>query len=60
MYVLYINPMLGTAHYGLRSGSFAKKIGDATIGTIYDCSERQLKRNIQYLKGKGYQIIKRD
>ena len=55
-YVLFINPMLGTAYYG--GDKFNKRISAATLGKIYDCTFSELKHNIKILKNRGYIISK--
>lgn len=57
-YVLYINPMLGTAYYG--NNKFNIRISESTIGDIFDCTFNELKQNINILLRKGYTISKRN
>jgi len=56
-YPLYINPMLGTATFG--NAKFGRRINDATIGTIFDCSLSELKDNLRMLIGIGYSVSQR-
>ena len=56
-YVLFINSMLKTAYFGGRK--FDQRISAATLGTIYDCTFRELVDNLHVLSGKGYTIAKR-
>lgn len=55
-YVLYVNPMLGTAYYG--GDAFNSRISEATFGEIYDCTLSELKDNINRLSKRKYSIIK--
>ena len=55
-YTLFINPMLGTAFFG--NDKFSKRINDATLGEIYDCTLSELKQNLKILLNRGYTILK--
>lgn len=54
-YTLYINCMLGTAHYG--NHHFDTRISKATIGHVYKCTFDQLKHNLKILSGDGFKIL---
>ena len=56
-YVLFINPMLGTAYYG--GAKFDRRISNATLGQIFDCTFSELKDNLRILLKRGYDISKR-
>lgn len=56
-YVLFVNPMLGTAYYG--GGKFDNRISKATLGDIFDCTFAELKDNIKILIKRGYTVSKR-
>lgn len=56
-YVLFVNPMLGTAYYG--GGKFDARISQATLGDIFDCTFVELKDNIKLLIKRGYTVSKR-
>ena len=55
-YVLFINPMLGTAFFG--NHKFSGRINEATLGEIYDCTFSELKQNLKMLLNRGYTILK--
>ena len=57
-YVLFINPMLGMAFYG--NHKFSRRINEATLGEIYDCTFSELKENLRHLLNRGYTISKRN
>ena len=57
-YVLFINPMLGTAYYG--NEKFDRRISQATLGDIIDCTFSELKHNLRMLVNRGYTISKRN
>jgi len=57
-YVLFINPMLGTAFFG--NHKFSERINEATLGEIYDCTFSELKQNLKMLLNRGYTISKRN
>ncbi len=57
-YTLFINPMLGTALFG--NHIFSRRINEATLGEIYDCTFSELKENLQFLLNRGYTISKRN
>lgn len=56
-YALFINHMLGTATYG--NNKFGRRIDDATLGVIYDCTFSELKENLHRLLNFGYTISQR-
>jgi hypothetical protein len=55
-YTLFVNSMLGAAFYGGKK--FSRRIDDATLGEIYDCTFSELKQNLQMLSRRGYTIFK--
>ena len=56
-YVLYVNQMLGTAHYGGKEFDRRLYHGNVSIGEIFDCDFSELKNNLNYLLTRGYRII---
>ena len=56
-YTLYINSMLGVAYYGNKK--FSRRIRNATIGMIFECTLTELKDNIRKLLKKKYLVGRR-